>query len=227
MGSLIQTASNDTASGTSVTVTLGANVKAGDGVIVAIATGGGGAGSATITGGSDSFTKAIADGSGVTAVWYIEASAGGYSTVTVAGMTSGGAAWIYEVSPLSALDGTNSAAVNSVASPWTSGSIPGNFTGEIFIGAVTSGWGPGGAISITGPSSPWVNGTSYDVNSTTELVLSGYALPATAGSQTYSGTATGSTPQFYRACGASFKFVPPPISAPVNLRQAVKRAAFY
>ena len=229
MPSLVQTASNHISTTTSsVTVTLGANVKAGDGVVVAIAGTSNGT-TYTVTGGSDTFTKAVIDGFDATSVYYVLSSGGGYTTVTVGNNATGNgiAAWVYEVSPLKALDTANSGTASGSGSPWTSNSATGNFASEFVAGAGQSAWGSG--PSITGPGAPWTNGTSFiiDAPGSVAAVLSGYQITTSTGSYTYSGTGSGTSDVGNSASVAVFQFAPSLSAQQVIVRQAVKRAAYY
>lgn len=217
---LVQKGDTFTNNGTTLTLTLGSNITPGNGLIVAFGQFG------SIAGGSDTFTSATIGGLGIASISYVLSSVGGYSSIVLSSI-SGGVIYAYEVSPLASFDAANAGQSTSVASPWSSGSCLGNFSSEIFVGMNDSHWGTT-ASTITGPGGSWVNSPSHVYVGSKEIAISGYLLSTTTGSQTYSGTSTGSgTPEFGTGI-ASFKFAPPfSPNHPVSVRQAVRRSAYY
>lgn len=216
--SIVQKAHNSSASAaTSITVTLGSSVTPGNGVVVLAY---GNFSINSVSGGSDTFTSAVANST--IGIFYVPASAGGYTSVTVTTGGAGGCAgFVYEVSPLASLEATNASAP-ATASPWSAGSVAGTHAAEFFVGMGICLSG-----TPTGPSSPWTNETVFTYVTTGSPIhaLASSIVATSTGSQTYNGTSTASGNY---AAVASFPFVPPSLPhSSLSLRQAVTRSAFY
>jgi hypothetical protein len=219
----IQATSNSTggSAGTSLTLTFGQNVTAGNSVVVCVLSPGSLGGTVTLTPGSggDTFTRAVLEsGSNGTAIYYNLSSSGGYTTIAISasGSLGGIIAYAYEVNVLTALDKTASG-TSSSASTWTSNTTATTTqANEIAFGI--GGMANATATAITGPSSPWVNEGSFTsiawFTGENMCGVSGYDILTATGTATYSGTGTSSggaanTP----ACVATFKYTPPPPSS--------------
>jgi hypothetical protein len=197
--SLVQTGHN-TGITNSITVTLTNNIAKSDGIIVVAANTDG---ISSVTGG-DSFSLAVNDAVTTTYIYYVLSSAGGYKTITVTSPgTNGTTAYVYEVTQLASLDKTNNGFSGSAISPWSSGPTGVTANPNEFVVGTYSGVTTGSAPVITPPSSPWSNEAALSVG-TYLGSITGYQLATATGNFTYSGTATGSGPDFYGACIATF-----------------------
>ena len=210
--SLVQTASNDSASGGTLTVTLGSNTTAGNCLAVAIYVLGSTANPSSISGvtlggtAGNFSSRVVVGASGTTfpmhAIWVCENIAGGQTAIAIT--TSGGTgtigliAFAYEFSGLATTaggatdqsstgsNGTGSTAFSSGATATTANAA------EAWVGI--GGYAAGGVPTLTGPSSPWTNLTvvAETIAGIDVGAVSGSQITTSAGAATYSGTISSS-----------------------------------
>lgn len=224
MVTLVQTknAISTVSTATTVTVATTSSITAKSGLVVACA----GPGAAlSVTGSTDTFIKAKGQNGDEAAVFYVTSSVGGYTSFTATCTFAGGglAIYVYEfstplipVSSAGATTGTN-------ATTWSSGAA----TGGVLSVGCAGGHSSAASIAVTGPGSGWTNQTAHNniaqSGGFTGAAVSSYVIAT--GSQTYSGTASGSN-QVITSVIASF--VLPSFAVPaVSARQAVKRTAYF
>lgn len=205
---LVQTTSGSSTTATLV-LTFGQNISPGHSVIIALAGYDVATGTATITGANgEVLTNVVTDSGSDACIWYISASGGNYTQVTVTCAQGGISAWAYEVSTVIAFDQISSGDTGTTA--WTSGAAPASSQAvEFWVGIVYTNYAT--AIgSVTGPSSPWTNLTQIaDVtqpDASFATCLSGYQITSAAGAATYAGTAA-ATPSYDAAAVATFSYV--------------------
>ena len=219
--SVVQTASTSAVSGSTLSLTLSAPTTAGNCLILVTGCGPGGVSGVTFGGGStDNWTAQVtfADpGTGQPDIWADPACLAGQSTINIslADPASLGyltAAIVLEVSGLAAtspldLHATSQASAASGSAAWTSGSTgTTSQAAELWIGAVFGYSSGGGAVTVTGPSSPWVNETQV-TPSTGIFLYAGYQITAATGAAAYSGTVSGVPDHdlYYAAAVATFR----------------------
>jgi hypothetical protein len=198
------------AAASSTSVTLSGNITAGNGVVICVASSSGS--TPTITA-SDSFTEFEHDSASSSQIWYVEASVGGYSTITL-NNSFWTALYVYEVPPITAADqkstqfynSSNVTAFSSNATPTTTSAS------EFWVGIGLAG---DSDTLMTGPTSPWVNETSYSSGSVNAAV-SGYQFVTATGAATYSGT-MGSSNSF-GASVATFAVKLPAATGPAQIQ---------
>src|ERR1022692_1257426 len=202
---LVQSASNTQASGSTLTVTLGANSTATNCLVVSIgflgATTNPTGATITLGGVAGNFSNRILESaSGVCAsgIWVCENIAGGQTavaiTLTGGSGTDGMFAYAYEFSGISTSAG---AAVDKTAGTTkTTPSTSFTSTATATTTNATEAWvgigaaAAGGAITMTGPTSPWtdltaLSGTLAGIQCAS---VTGYQITTSTGAATYSGT---------------------------------------
>jgi hypothetical protein len=206
------------------TISFASNITAGNGIIVTTA--GFGLGSPTV-GTVDTFSHVSTYGGAAGAyVYYALSSIGGYKNIIVsAGETDGVTMYAYEVSKLYYLDKWNGNNTTSGGTAWTSDNIT-TLTASDFITGMCASGNQSGGTGITGPSSPWINGTvSTSVNGF--YSIGGYQIVSSTGTFAYAGVEPTGT-NYYAAIIAAFSFNPyPPIGNSLFALQSVSRAAYY
>lgn len=209
---LVQHASGNATSGTTVTATFGSATGAGHTIIVCTsgwASSSPGISGGALTGSSDTFTSAETvnqtTAAGTIGIWYDNAISAGHTAVvmTYGGTLQAASIDVFEWAGIlvpSPLDAKNDATATG-ASSWSSGSS-GTLSkpSEVAFGVV-SGLN-GSSASFTGPSSPWTNESQLNP-ATGYAQLSGYQQVAATTALTYNGTCNGGT--YYGACIATFK----------------------
>lgn len=200
---LVQSASGNVASGTTITVTLGSVTTAGNCLVVAIGsfqstsnptvtgiTLGGSAGNFAVAKQANGANQSDCE------VWVDWNCAGGQTSVVItfaagSGASQGNTALVMEWSGLisgsTPVDKTNGA--NGTAASFSSGSS-GTLSqaNELIIGAVAQDLGSGAVIA--GPGSPWTNLAQVNSSNNSGLVAS-YLVVSSTAAQTYAGTFPG------------------------------------
>ena len=201
--SLIQVASN-TASATSVTVTLGSPSTGGNTLVALIGDSGdslsGTPSSITLGGSADNWAQSAVQGSSgdhaVVAGWADPGCANGQTSVVI--NLSGGSgdhvfAWVLEFSGLTGtLDvSSGGSTTGGFVSSWTSGATGGTAQASEVAFGVTCG-SSSGTPGLTGPSSPWVNEAQQTLSgsSHTKVAICGYQILSSTGAQVYAGSAS-------------------------------------
>lgn len=213
--SLVQVASNSSASATSLTVTLGAPTSAGSTLIAAIYSPNV---SAITLGGSADHWALQADnsgGAGEVSIYADPNCATGQTSIVItqSAAANGMFAYVYEVSGLLTsgfLDKTNNAGgAPASGTSWSSGASGTTTQGAEFVVGVYGGFNDDGAntVTITPPVSPWINEATLQPTPGF-FMRSGYQITSATGTYTYSGTSAGtglSGNMFYGAVVATFK----------------------
>jgi hypothetical protein len=211
MTGVVQTKANGSTASTSVTLSFSTAITAGDGVILSVI----GYVPTITSSGGDSFIQAVSN-EGYSVIFYVLASAGGYSNITIKNSSGVDGIYVYgyEVTKLQTVDDTSSNIKNSTYGTWNTNATAGRYANEIFIGIVQASIAQSGEsdIVLNGPSSPWVNLSALGTSSI--AILSSYQITTITGSQTYNGTTNyGNTyPYDYYGSCASFEFYAPPVT---------------
>lgn len=192
MSPLVQEISGTT-TGTTLTLTFGTPVTAGNAVIIALAGYFGGSVSTVTIGGVSSGFAKVATSTGYNAeIWAAYSAAASSATLVITSTQAGIAGWAYEVSGLVTLD--QATGTHSSGTSWNSGttaaSIPYYQHFAVGLGAVF-----GSSASVTATGSGWTNETAYSgiAGADTFGGVSGYQQPSGSGTYAYSGTASAST----------------------------------
>jgi hypothetical protein len=209
--SVVQTASNSTANGTSVTVTLPSGTTAGNTLVAAVYFGASSLSGITLGGSAGNWALQVDEDSWVD-IWADQNCAGSQTSVVVTQSSANlMSVMVYEIAGLagSALDRTAGAyAAPAAATSWTTGATATTTqASEIAIGVMGGYNDYGNATTITGPGSPWVNETQVTAE-TGVFLLSGYQILSSTGTVTYSGTGSGTNLSgnlYYGAVVATFK----------------------
>jgi hypothetical protein len=148
-------------------------------------------------------------GSGTAEIWADPGCAGGNTTVgvtfTVPGLL---AVQVFEFSGVahsSAVDTTASGGSLAPGTSWTTGASGSAAAGDLLLGMCLA-YSTGGAFTLAGPSSPWVNEPQIATSQSGEYVrlLAGYQTSGGAGAFTYAGN-SGLISQQYAAAGLALK----------------------
>jgi hypothetical protein len=204
---LVQETSGST-TGSTLTLTFPKATTAGNAVIIALCGYYGGSISGFTVGGAGvTFAKVATSGGYNCEIWAAYGVTESSATVVVTASAAGISAWAYEVAGQITLDqsaGTFAASGTS----WSSGATPATIPYPHFVVGLGSVVGNSGTITPT--ASGWTNGTAYpDVAGASAVGgVSGYRLPPSSGTYTYSGTAASSSG--WAAVTAAFLTVPPP-----------------
>jgi len=238
---VVQTTSNYTSSGTSMTLTFGSNTTPGNCVVAVVFNPDTDHDlvSVTLGGHADNWGSLFFyDSIGVAAIsiWADPACQYSSSSVVVTGdsATSGLRAFLYEISGLattipSLLDQQAHNEVDGTGPSWTSTAAPlTTQASEIAIGALNGYNNAGGSVTITGPSSPWVN-LSQLSPTVLGFEYSGYRILSTETAVTFNGTSnmTGSNNYYAAAVLTLFGATAPVVPQSFTYTQAVKRASTY
>jgi len=201
--SLVQPVVANSATGNTVTVTLGSPTTAGNCLIVLIGDTGsstdGTPSTVTLGGVADNFAALATQGTGsshaIVAAWADPDCAGGQTSVVVT--TTGGSgtehlfAWVFEFSGLatsSLLDQSATFNSSGFVSSWSIGpTATTTQASEVWFGVIC-GNASSGSATFAGPSSPWINATEQNISAA--QALCGYQIVSATGTATYSGTAS-------------------------------------
>lgn len=224
MVALVQHASNTAASGTSVTVTLGAGTTAGNFLVACVTTPVNDATVTSITlgGSAGNWAQAIDQTNATFPTMYIWTDpncAGGQTSVVVHLSTSDAPAVdVYEVSGMGTSPTLDKSSVNGSAgtgAAWTSNATATTTTAAEFVVGMYGGFDNiGGTPTFTGPSSPWTNETVLRPG-TGLFQMSGYQVTSGTAAYTYSGSSSMVSPDnVYSAIVVAFA---PSASGPAPL----------
>ena len=221
---LVQSAQNS-GTGTTLTVTLGAATTAGNCLVVMVAANGsatnGSVSGITLGGSADNFARlgsvvGTSGDAGITACWADPNCAGGQTSVVITQTGGSGTlgleAAVHERDDLALsglLDKQSTGGISTGSATWDSTSTATTTqAAEVWFGialGVTNS-GP----TLTGPASPWVNGTQITqaYGSFTAAVLVGYQEVSSTGTARYNGTSSPSS-DYVALAVALDKLVPP------------------
>lgn len=193
----VQSASNSSTTGSTLTITLGSNTTMGNCLVVA-SLGNDVSANPTITGitlglAAGNFAHLVSAGTaGTTAsineIWADPNCAGGQTSVVItysANVNGGLCAWVYEFSGIVTSSPLDQSSTNFTTT--TNATFTSNTTGtttqanELWFGAVD-----GRSTTITGPASPWINSTQITQNN--RDLMAGYQIVSSTGTATYSGS---------------------------------------
>ena len=208
--------------GSTVSATFSSPTTAGNTIIVLVSNAAGTfltVSGITLTGASDTFTKAEGSSSNASdidaEIWSDIGCSGGHTVVTVTfdGTIFGAQLDIIEWNGLTALDAgkINVGSNNSGTESWSSGSTGTLSQVNEVVFALVFGDTFGTGFTVTGPASPWTNLAQLN-SATGDSQLAGYQQVSATTGLTYSGTFNATA--VYQACIAAFKFTPvtPPVT---------------
>lgn len=231
MPSIVQ-AAHASANSNSLSVSFVSNITAGNSVVVCVA-GNAALSTSTLTvapvSGADTYTEDVND-TLASSIWRKFSSAGGYKQINLA--TNSGTqapgleAWIYEVTPLTALDKTSSNGAGTSTSSFTSNATATTTQAtEAWFGVGEGVATTGSAFTATGPGGSWTNeaGQSVDNGSQDFPAVSGHQFVTSTGTATYSGTLSG-TCSFSGGCVATYKYTPPATNVALTVAQVTVTA---
>jgi len=170
------------------------------------------------------------------AFWADPGCAGGQTQVVITGPsgTTQLYADVYEVSGLAStlgglLDRSVHHEVDGTGAAWTStATATTTQASEIAFGIVNGFNNAGGAVTLTGPSSPWVNEPQI-TPTTPSFQMTGYNILSSEAAITYNGTSNMTGSNNYYAAALVTLFGAAPFAAPQSriVLQAVNRAGTY
>jgi hypothetical protein len=197
--------------GTTLTLTFPKAITAGNAVILALAGYYGGAVTGVTVGGTAvTFTKVATSGYYNCEIWACYGTGQSSATVTVTTSEAGIAGWAYEVNGTVVLDQAAGANSETPATSWNSGTTAETIPYQHFAVGLAGTFGNAG--TITPAASGWTGETAYAgvTGAETFGAVSGYRLPAGAGTYFYSGTSADSGG--WGAVAAVFLAAPTPSS---------------